>query len=496
LLVHAEPRWDWSWLASTFALTREKVNRVTSVIEQEAAALDGLRVTLRTAGYDEQAISAATSASDVVGSPGLRSMVKYVQTDGDEPLHVLIRLFWIGAPVAGEVVERLVPELPLDGLVDAGVLYPEGDSVRSHLRVGDTFGLLVASDIDHERDDYVVSVSPSTTLASTHTPRAPARSALDVGCGQGLQALLAARHCDRVVATDFNARALWMTSLNARLNEIDNIETREGSFLEPVEGERFDLVVINPPYVISPTARFLYRDGGFEGDGLSRKLLADLPGHLEDGGFGALQGNWIHGADERWFAPIERGLSGSGCDAIMARISTSTPLEYAAGWNEPHHEGDSDGYGQVIREWLAHFEANGIERVSGAMVMLRRRPGTSNWRRAVSIARRPDSLGGEGLAALFDAQDRLAELNDDGLLDARLSAPEELRVERYQRRGQEPMCVLDLEAAIGVRRPVAPALAEVVLRLDGSAPLRTIDGAAGELDGVRALVKLGFVTFA
>jgi hypothetical protein len=56
--------------------------------------------------------------------------------------------------------------------------------------------------------------------------------------------------------------------------------------------------------------------------------------------------------------------------------------------------------------------------------------------------------------------------------------------------------VLDLEAAIGVRRPVAPALAEVVLRLDGSTPLRAIDGVAGELDGVRALIKLGFVTFA
>lgn len=469
---------------------------MTSALEHETAALDALRVTLRTAGYDEHAITRATSASEIVGSPGLRGMVKYVQTEGDDPLNVLIRLFWIGASETREKVERLVPDLPIDSLVEAGVLYLEDSAVGSHLRISHNFGLLLASDVDHERDEYVVGVSPSSTLAATHAPRVPARSALDVGCGQGLHALLAARHCDHVVATDFNPRALWTTALNARLNEIDNIETRQGSFLDPVEGERFDLVVINPPYVISPAARFMYRDGGFEGDSLSRTLLAELPQHLEDGGFGVLQGNWVHGTDERWFAPIERGLSGSGCDAVMARISTADPLEYAAGWNEPHHEGDQGGYGKVIREWIDHFQANGIERVSGAMVVLRRRPGASNWRRAVSIARRPQALGGERLAALFAAQDRLAELDDDALLDTRLLAPGELRVERYQRRGEEPTCVVDLEAAFGTRRPVSPGLADVVLRLDGTSPLRAIDGAADDLNGLRALIKLGFVTFA
>jgi hypothetical protein len=248
--------------------------------------------------------------------------------------------------------------------------------------------------------------------------------------------------------------------------------------------------------VISPAARFLYRDGGFEGDSLSRMLLTELPQHLEDGGFGVLEGNWIHGTDERWFAPIERGLSGSGCDAVMARISTADPLEYAAGWNEAHHEGDQRGFGKVIREWLDHFQANGIERVSGAMVVLRRRPGASNWRRAVSIARRPEALHGERLAALFEAQDRLAGLDDDGLLDARLETPEELRLERYERRGMEPACVVDLEAAFGTRRPVSGAVADVVLQLDGTAPLHAIDRGADDLDGIRALIKLGFVTFA
>jgi methylase of polypeptide subunit release factors len=466
---------------------------VTSALEHEATALDTLRESLRAAGYGAEAMRAATSATEAVSSPGLVSVVAYLQADGDDPLAALVRLFWVGAAQARERVERLLPELDLDGLAAAGVLKADGDRVASHLRIGEVFGLLIASDIDHERDDWVVGVSPSTRLAATHTPRVGCSTALDVGTGQGLQALLAARHCDRVVATDFNSRALWMTELNARLNGIGNVETREGSFFEPVGGERYDLVVINPPYVISPGARYLYRDGGFEGDELSRKLLADLPDHLEDGGFGVLQGNWIHAAGERWFAPVERGLAASGCDALMVRISTAGPLEYAAAWNEPHHDGDPDGYARVIREWIDHFDANGIERVSNAMVVLRRRPSGTNWRRAVSLARRPERLHGERLAELFGAQDRLAAMDDEALLAARLRAPDGLRVERYERAAGVELCVLDLDEAPGVRRPVPAELADVVLQLDGSTPLREASGAPAALGGLRALIKLGFV---
>jgi hypothetical protein len=248
--------------------------------------------------------------------------------------------------------------------------------------------------------------------------------------------------------------------------------------------------------VISPTARFMYRDGGFEGDSLSRTLLRDLPGHIEDGGFGVLQGNWIHGRDERWFAPIERGLAGSGCDAVLGRISTAAAVEYAAGWNEPHYVGDPRGFARLIEEWVEYWEEHGIELTSGAMIVLRRRPGASNWRRAVSLADRPQRLDREAMAALFAAQDRLAELDDDGLLDVRLRAPADMRVERYQQPGGEQTCVLELDSAAGVRRPVSPELADVVLRLHGGAPLREVEGGADDLGGLRALIKLGFVTFA
>ena len=96
---------------------------------------------------------------------------------------------------------------------------------------------------------------------------------LDVGTGCGIQALQAAEHADRVVATDVNPRALELTALGAALSGIDNVELREGSWFEPVAGEQFDLIVSNPPFVISPENDFVYRDGSGGRDEVSQLVV-------------------------------------------------------------------------------------------------------------------------------------------------------------------------------------------------------------------------------
>ena len=113
---------------------------------------------------------------------------------------------------------------------------------------------------------------PSNTLANL-TVRRPVARALDVGTGNGIQALLASRHAEHVVATDVNERALAFARFNLALNGVSNVELRQGSFLEPVEGERFDLVVANPPYVISPESSFVFRDSGLGRDRVSELVV-------------------------------------------------------------------------------------------------------------------------------------------------------------------------------------------------------------------------------
>ena len=101
-----------------------------------------------------------------------------------------------------------------------------------------------------------------------------------------------------VIATDVNARALAYTELNAALNGIRNIECREGSLFEPVQGEKFDLIICNAPYVVSPETRWAYRDGGFAADDVSQRVVTTAAEHLRDGGYAALLVSWL-GFEER-----------------------------------------------------------------------------------------------------------------------------------------------------------------------------------------------------
>jgi methylase of polypeptide subunit release factors len=458
-------------------------------------AIDSLGSVLRAYSYDQGSVQRAVSVVTRVRLAELQPVAKLLRTEREEPFTLLVRLFNAGGAAPREVVERLLPELDLDGLAEAEVIELDGDEVRPILRVDEFDGLLLLCDRDTGRPDHVMGMSPSTMLTIAHTPRERTATALDVGTGSGVHALLAARHADRVVATDVTPRALWMTRLNARLNGIDNVETREGSFFEPVEGERFDLVVSNPPYIVSPDSEFLYRDGGMEGDSLCHSLLADLPALLEPGGFATLQCNFIHGADEKWWRPIERTLSGNGCDAFMLRLQTDDPLEYAARWSESHHMGDPVGYEATLRRWMAHYDELGVGSITGTMVMLRRRrDGGAGNRRAVTLARLPEKVTGDAFARVFEAQDRIGGVE---VLDVPLRAAEGVAVERFERTGEaESMVVLDCEGALGVRRPVDPELADLVQALDGGRTAREAGGDESLAPGLTALVKLGFVVFA
>src|SRR5690606_15502302 len=99
------------------------------------------------------------------------------------------------------------------------------------------------------------------------TWRAPRERVLDLGTGCGVQALHASQHSTTVVATDISTRALEFARFNTALAEV-SVDLRHGSLFEPVAAEHFDLVVSNPPFVITPAAAYhaglpvmAYRDG-------------------------------------------------------------------------------------------------------------------------------------------------------------------------------------------------------------------------------------------
>ena len=192
------------------------------------------------------------------------------------PLATLTRLFLLQTTVTATAAEAALPEL-VDRLVAEGILDRSVGEVAARLDVrpyaADDSTLWVVSDLTPGLDglpqqvgaDHVLGISPASTSLAQLTVRHEVGSSLDLGTGCGVQALHLAGHSDRVVATDVNQRALGIARFNAALNEVgDLIEVRDGSFFEPVRGERYDLIATNPPFVISPATgeQLVYRDSG------------------------------------------------------------------------------------------------------------------------------------------------------------------------------------------------------------------------------------------
>jgi hypothetical protein len=267
-------------------------------------------------------------------------------------------------------------------------------------------------DPDKHAADVVTGVTGPATLLADIAIRKKVRAALDLGTGGGIQALLLANHCDHVTAIDINPRALEFAELNTYFNGFKNIELRKGSWFEPVEGELFDIITVNPPYVMSPDSTFLYRDSGLRADTLCRQLITDMPRFLEDGGFGHILISWGLRAGQEWSQPLRHWVDGLSCDAWLLHYLTEDPLSQAAKWNLPLLSEGLTAYGAALERWTSYYEQEGIEQIAFGAVILRKRSGRRNWVRADSFRAGQGSAAGL-LLRVFEAEDFLLGISDE-----------------------------------------------------------------------------------
>ena len=205
-------------------------------------------------------------------------------------------------PVSAQDAEAALGREGIDALEVTG-LAEVGEQVVPRTRILPIGTVLLASDgFSRDADDpsdYVATYTPTARVLDSLTPRPRVDRALDVGTGSGIHALLAARHARQVVATDVNPRAIAYTELNAALNGLQNIECRQGSLFDPVDGETFDLITCNAPYVVSPERRWVYRDSEFSEDGVSERIIGAAAAHLAENGYAAMLVSWLALDEER-----------------------------------------------------------------------------------------------------------------------------------------------------------------------------------------------------
>jgi len=297
-------------------------------------------------------------------------------------------------------------------------------------------------------------VSATSWALANLTVRRPVTDALDVGTGCGIQALLAARHAGRVTATDSNARALAFARFNAALNGVINVTFVEGDLFEPIAGERFDLVVANPPFVISPDHDYQYRDGRPEPPRGREHRRPAAPGRAgpRPGGLGPRSpGRLVRAA---------RGVGCRGSGATPRSFSSSRPK-----WRTTPSTGANrssptpERHAAAVGRWLDYFAAEGIDAIGCGAVGLRRRSGAANWVRAHSAGSPPRGRRANRCGSCSPlATTSTAWAPPDALMAERFTVDEDHRLEQILRLCDGGFAVeqarLHLERALAVRAEV------------------------------------------
>ena len=430
-----------------------------------------------------------------------------------EPCATLVRLFTLGDPVDVAEVAAALPGLGVEGAVALGLVAPEGDGVvaRCDLRpyAADGVDWWVASDLGELatgaplREDHVLGIGGASATLAAWTPRPHVARALDLGTGCGVQALHLGGHADEVVVTDLSERALAYARFNAALDEAV-WDVRAGSMLDPVAGERFGLVVSNPPFVITPRSgavpRFEYRDGGAAGDAVVRDLVRGVAGHLEPGGIAQFLGNWEVPRGTTWTDRVGAWLDGTGLDAWVVQREVEDSAEYAETWvrDGGHHPGTAD-FNAMYAAWLDDFAARDVESIGFGVVTLQRpRSDRAPFVDLMEVTWPVESPMGPRVLAGLDARTWLAENGDDAVLDVAWACAPDVHEERHRMPGATDPNVIVLRQGGGLRRhltlsTVTAAFASVC---DGELTARAAAGAiAGLLDLDGAAVREEVVAF-
>ncbi|NUP73070.1 MAG: methyltransferase, partial [Sinomonas sp.] len=487
----------------------------------------------------DQIVPALVATERVIQGPGLREGTETEGTPRRRALAELIRFYRLDREATAADLEAALPTVGAHGLVELGLAEaapvggtesvgnPEVDPAGGHAAAGGTavlraavdlrpyawedgeeeVRLWVASDLAaHQRPgvlrkDHVLGIGHASATLVQSTARRPVQDALDLGTGCGIQTFHLLRHAHRVVATDISERALAFTRFNLLLNAEplgidperleDRVELRLGSLLEPVAGERFDFVVSNPPFVITPRVQgetaqdqFTYRDAGLPGDQLVAGLVARLGEVLSEGGTAQLLGNWEVRDGAEWHERV-RSWVPRGLDAWVLQRELLGPEQYAETWLQDASEHrDGEAYARSYAAYLEDFASRKTTGIGFGMMWLRRPAvGQARLDRFEELTHPLEQPIGPHWEDAVERADWLEGLGPDGFAAAHLVVAADVTEERHQRPGAEHPGVILLRQGAGFRRTalLSTEQAGFVSACDGELAAGQIAAALGAL---------------
>jgi carbamoyltransferase len=293
----------------------------------------------------------------------------------------LIRLFLLQRALPRERVAALLGEDALNALAALCVLSPRGEAWASRIDLFCVEDLLIATDHRYRlfddgllpEEDTVMYVGLDSRGLVHTAPRGPARRALDLCTGAGVQALSAARYAREVIGVDVNPRAIRFARFNAELNGVPNVRFLLGDLYEAVPDQRFDVILANPPFVASPRADVRFRDGGRSGEDVLCRIIAGAPSALTPEGRLYVVSDLADVQD--YEAKLARWWRGAAAHFLLLHTADRDDLLFSIPHSHAPFGQSFEAYDAELTRWVKNFRAAGLSAVNFGYILARRLPG-------------------------------------------------------------------------------------------------------------------------
>jgi len=338
------------------------------------AALRAAAAALRQVGYAPVALRERLGARypDDIGLLNRAAAIERVRAARD-PLATALRLCALEQEEDASALARALPAALVRDCVQARWLARRGPRLRARLRLDPHADLLLLADLRFRptddaalglpRGDMVYPPGSDSIMLADAVAARDGERVLDLCTGSGIQALSVAGRAQSVLAVDIGPRAAAMARANAALNGLA-LEVREGDLYAPVRGERFDLILANPPFVPARMRGPAYHSGGPRGDRVLRRVVEGWDAHLRDGGralaishLAVRRGETIADAVRPW----AKRFAGR---VVVLVLETGTPVDLAAAQSLFALDDGFAAYQREVRDWVAYLERQRIEQVA------------------------------------------------------------------------------------------------------------------------------------
>ncbi|MCC9603619.1 methyltransferase [Stieleria sp. JC731] len=399
------------------------------VLLNEEAKL--VREVFRAAGYTEAALQERTGLLVPPPSEIIPPAVLAGFEECEDMFQCLVRVFFLGLELDSVTVRKLLPNDFVRIGLRSGMLEERVQGFRPRVLVIPVGDYLLASDLQLIRHQDEEGFVPTLCDAALHLNavaiRRPVKKLLDLCGGFALHGVLASESATHVTTSDLNPRAEKFAHFNASLNEISNLTAVTGSLFDAVEGQRFDQILCNPPFIISPEAATTYRFTPVELDGFVRQLFQAAPQYLETGGVFQSICEWGEIQDQPWEERLQNWFSDCGCDVWVLPANRQLPSSYAL-TTLRQSTTDAAELQQKQAIWEEYFAEQNVAAIHGGFVFMRKRSG-DNWFEVTQLTKPIRSQIGEAIQTGFDNRDLiLGPSADKEILNSRLRITKGIRI--------------------------------------------------------------------